>query len=68
MTVRSEPAYRDLVLRSAMQAEKTVRGKQILELFKTDYMEQVDKTELQTYWRLQREYQELTRSKATRKP
>lgn len=68
MTVHSEPAYRDLVLRSAMQATKTVRGKQILELFKTDYMEQVSKNDLQPYWRLQREYQELTKSKATRKP
>jgi hypothetical protein len=67
MTTRSEPSYRDLVLRSAMQATKSVRGRQILELFKTEYMEQVSNIDLQPYWHLNHEYQDLHRAKTKRK-
>jgi hypothetical protein len=67
MTARSSPEYRELVLRAALQAARTMRGKQILELFKVDYMEQVGKTELLPYWRLSRELQGLMKTKSTRK-
>ncbi|MBK6744138.1 MAG: hypothetical protein IPG66_14675 [Hydrogenophilales bacterium] len=67
MTVYSTPDFRDLVLRAAMQASKTVRGKQILELFKTDYMDRVNKSDLEPYWHLRREHQELVNTKAARK-
>ena len=64
MTVRSDPAYRDLLLRSAMQASQTVRGVQILELFKTDYMVRAGISDVQPFWNLYHEYQDLTHRKA----
>ena len=67
MPARTDMALRDRVLKSAMQATTTVRGKQILELFKTDYMERVDRHELQPYWRLHREHQEWSNRKARKK-
>ena len=67
MPARTDMALRDRVLKSAMQATTTVRGKQILELFKTDYMERVDRHELQPYWRLHREHQEWSNRKTRKK-
>lgn len=67
MNARSTSGFRDLVLRSALQAAKTSRGRQILELFKTDYMDRVDRQDLEPFWRLHREHQEMKRSKSTRK-
>jgi hypothetical protein len=66
MTVRSDPAYRDLILRSAMQATQSARGRQILELFKTDYMEPVSSADLQPFWRLLQENQVLTHPTSTK--
>ncbi len=68
MTMKTDQTYRDLVLRAALQATSTTRGKQILELFKTDYMELVDRADVQPYWRLHREYQELNLTPPRRKP
>lgn len=62
MSVRSAPEYRSKVIRSAEEASKTVRGRQILELFKTDYMGPAGKADLQPYWQLLQEYRELTRA------
>ena len=68
MTVRSDPAYRDLLLLSAMQASQTLRGVQILELFKTDYMMRAGISDVQPFWNLYHEYQDLTHGKvASRK-
>jgi len=67
MPARTDKELRDRVLKSAMKATTTVRGKQILELFKTDYMERVDRHELQPYWRLHREHQEWSNRKARKK-
>jgi len=59
MTRHTEERFRGLILRSAAEAMKTVRGRQLLELFKTDYLEPVDADSLQPYWTLLREYREL---------
>ena len=67
MPARTDPGLRDRVLQSAMKATATVRGKQILELFKTDYMERVELHELQPYWRLHREFRAIDPGKGKRK-
>lgn len=67
MSSRVTSDFRELVLRSAQQASKTPRGKQILELFKTDYMGRADKQDLEPFWRLHREYQELVMTKSKRR-
>jgi len=67
MPARTDMGLRDRVLKSAMKATTTVRGKQILELFKTDYMERVDGEVLQPFWQLYREHQELSGRKARKK-
>ncbi len=67
MPARTDPGLRDRVLNSAMQATTKVRGKQILELFKTDYMERVNIRELQPYWDLHREYRDDAPRKARKK-
>jgi len=64
MPARTDKGLRDRVLKSAMKATTTVRGKQILELFKTDYMERVDSHELTPYWQLHREHQAWSGRKA----
>ncbi len=63
MTVRSDPTYRDILLRSAMQAAQSVRGVQILELFKTDYMVRAGISDMQPFWNLYHEYQSTNRKK-----
>ncbi len=67
MTRHTKDAYRDLVLNSVTEVMKTPRGRQILELFKTDYLEPVDAEALRPYWALLREYHELRRVGMTRK-
>jgi len=64
MTAQSTPAFREQILKSALQVTQTVRGKQILELFKVDAMARVEKTSLGPYWRLQRKYLELKHAPA----
>jgi hypothetical protein len=67
MTRHTQDAYRTLILNSVTESMKTPRGRQILELFKTDYLEPVDAEALQPYWALLREYHELRRSGMTRR-
>lgn len=67
MPARTDAGLRDRVLNSAMKATTTVRGKQILELFKIDYMERVDIRELQPYWALHRQYRDDATRKARKK-
>jgi hypothetical protein len=54
MSARTPPYLRERVIDSAMRVISTVRGKQILELFKTDTMERAGVHELQPYWSLHR--------------
>jgi hypothetical protein len=60
MTRHTDPAYRGLILKSAREAVKTPRGRQLLELFRTDYLEPVDADDIKPYWALLREYRELS--------
>lgn len=59
MTWHTDDSYRNLIVNSIKDAMKTLRGRQILELFKTDYLEPVDADALKPYWALLKEYQEL---------
>jgi ABC-type phosphate/phosphonate transport system substrate-binding protein len=63
----TSPAFQERIIQVALTATKSVRGRQILELFKTDYMERVDKSALQPFWQLYREYQALSRTVPARK-
>ena len=67
MSARTDKALRDRIVKSAMQATTTVRGKQLLELFKTDFMDRVDVQELKPYWDLYREHQAWSNRKARKK-
>lgn len=67
MTRHTEERYRGLILNSAQEALKTPRGQQLLELFKTDYLEAVDADALKPYWTLLREYQELRWARGKKK-
>ena len=63
MPARTDAKLRDRVLNSAMKASTTVRGKQILELFRIDYMERVGVQELTPYWQLHRESRAWSRAR-----
>jgi ABC-type phosphate/phosphonate transport system substrate-binding protein len=63
MTRHTDESYRSLILKSAQEALKTPRGQQLLELFKTDYLEPVDADALKPFWALLREYQALRKAK-----
>jgi hypothetical protein len=67
MTRYTQDSYRQLILNSVKEAMRTPRGRQILELFKTDYLEPVDADALKPYWALLREYRELKRMKGMKK-
>lgn len=64
MSARTDISLRDRTVKSAMQATTTVRGKQLLELFKTDFMDRVDVQDLKPYWQLHRENQAWSNRKA----
>lgn len=66
LSARTPPNLRERVIDSALRVATTVRGKQILELFKTDYMERVDVHELQPYWSLHRESRDSAPGKSKR--
>jgi ABC-type phosphate/phosphonate transport system substrate-binding protein len=68
MTRQSEERHRTLILNSVREVLKTPRGRQLLELFKTDYLEPVDADALKPYRALLREYNELHKAKLARKP
>jgi hypothetical protein len=67
MNPHNPPEFRERLLSAAIQASKKVRVKQILELFKTDYMEQASPSDLEPFWRLHGEYLNLTNRNSTRK-
>jgi hypothetical protein len=68
MTQHTQDSYRTLVLNSVTEVMKTPRGRQILELFKTDYLEPVDADALKPYWALLKEYNDLRKSRPAKKP
>lgn len=63
----ADPAYRSLILRSIDAALKSVRGRQMMELFKTEQLDPVDGEALKPFRALAREYHELQRTGAVRK-
>jgi hypothetical protein len=67
MTRHTQDRYRYLIVNSVQEAMKTPRAKQVLELFKTDYIELVDADALEPYRHLLKEYQDLTRIRAGRR-
>jgi ABC-type amino acid transport substrate-binding protein len=62
MTRHTDPAYRSMIINSAREALKTVRGRQLLELFRTDYLEPVDAGALKPYWALLATYRDLRKT------
>jgi hypothetical protein len=68
MLAATNAVLRDRVLSGAIGLQTSGRGKQILQLFKVDYMEPTDAKDLQPYWQLHREYHELTDSLPKRRP
>jgi ABC-type phosphate/phosphonate transport system substrate-binding protein len=67
MPLNIDADFRDRVLSTAMQVTNTPRGRQILELFRTDHMERVEASQMQPFWALAREYQERLKTRSTRK-
>lgn len=61
------PALRERMIRAGLEATKTPRGRQILEIFKNDYMDRVNKSDLEPFWQLSNEYRALTRARQARK-
>lgn len=61
MTRQTNASHRKLILDSVREVMKTPRGRQLLELFKTDYLEPVDADALKPYWSLLDEYSQLRR-------
>lgn len=67
MTTYSDTAFRERILSTALKSTSSVRGRQILEIFKTDYMVRVDKSALQPYWLLSRQHQDLLKTSSGKK-
>lgn len=67
MTRNTDLSYRSLILKSINQAIKTPRARQILELFKTDYLEPVEASDLEPYRALLAEYNALLKKNRGRK-
>jgi hypothetical protein len=68
MLTTTNAELRDRVLSGTIGVQTSARGKQILELFKVDFMERAELKELQPYWQLHREYHELTASPPKKRP
>ena len=67
MTRHTDESYRSLIIKSTQEALKTPRARQLLELFKTDYMEPVDGDALIPFRTLLREYKDLRKAKLAKK-
>ncbi|MDR3395324.1 MAG: PhnD/SsuA/transferrin family substrate-binding protein [Parasulfuritortus sp.] len=67
MTRYTDPNYRSLILKSINEAIKTPRARQILELFKTDYLEPIDASDLEPYRTMLAEYNLLRKKNRGRK-
>ena len=67
MTRHTDESYRSLIIKSTQEALKTPRARQLLELFKTDYLEPVDGDALKPFRMLLREYNDLRKAKLAKK-
>lgn len=61
MTRHTKDHYRTLIVESVQEAMKTPRARQVLELFKTDYIEPISVDALDPFRALLKEYQDLRR-------
>lgn len=67
MTRDADPAVINLMMGSVRETLKTARGRQMLELFKTDFLDAVDPGALNPYRALLQEYRALEKAYGTRK-
>jgi ABC-type phosphate/phosphonate transport system substrate-binding protein len=67
LTKRASPADLNTMMGSAREAMKSSRGKQMMELFKTDSVEPVDSSTLNVYWTLLQEYKALDKAYGVKK-
>lgn len=66
MTRHTDERHRALILDSIKEALKMPRGRQMLELFKTDYLEPVDADAIQPYRVLLQDYNALRKARGRR--
>ena len=67
MTRGADPAVINVMMGSVRETLKTARGRQMLELFKTDFLDAVDPSALNAYWTLLQEYRALEKAYGVRK-
>ncbi len=67
LTRGADPAVIHVMMGSVREALKTARGRQMLELFKTDFLDAVDPSALNVYWTLLQEYRALEKAYGVRK-
>ena len=67
MTSQAPTGQLNAVMNSAREALKSTRGRQMMELFKTDYIEPVDSSALSPYWALLQEYRALEKANPVKK-
>jgi hypothetical protein len=67
MTHDADPAVINLMMGSVRETLKTPRGRQMLELFKTDFLDAVDPGALNAYWALLQEYRALDKAYGAKK-
>ena len=67
MTRYAEPSVMTLMMGSVRETLKSPRGRQMLELFKTDFVNPVEPSDLDVYWRLLDEYRALEKAYGARK-
>lgn len=66
MTRHADLASRDIMMGSVKETLKSPRGRQMLELFKADYLEVVDASALKPYWALLQEYRALDKARGAK--
>lgn len=66
-TRKADPAIRDIILKSAQEVMKTARGRQVLEMFRADEIKPADVDDLNPYWTLLRENDELRKTGMVKK-
>jgi hypothetical protein len=67
MTRDADPAVIQVMMGSVRETLKTARGRQMLELFKTDFVDAVEPSALNAYWALLQEYRALDKAYGMKK-
>ena len=67
MTRYAEPSVMTMMMGSVHETLKTPRGRQMLELFKTDFVDPVESSDLNVYWRLLEEHRALEKAFGAKK-